>query len=106
MQGPGARGRAGGQAGRGLAWQGSGPGRAVDRPHRHPAPAGACSDCPPPPASPSPTLYHHNHHHQVYMSYIQATEGGGGWPMSCFLTPSLDPFFGGGCGRGCARVCA
>ncbi|KAL4448270.1 hypothetical protein ABPG75_005489 [Micractinium tetrahymenae] len=32
---------------------------------------------------------------KVYMAYIQATEGGGGWPMSCFLTPSLDPFFGG-----------
>lgn len=37
---------------------------------------------------------------QVYMAYIQATEGGGGWPMSCFLTPSLDPFFGGARWRG------
>lgn len=26
---------------------------------------------------------------------VQATQGGGGWPMSCFLTPSLEPFFGG-----------
>jgi hypothetical protein len=29
------------------------------------------------------------------MTYVQATQGGGGWPMSCFLTPSLEPFFGG-----------
>ena len=29
------------------------------------------------------------------MTYIQATQGGGGWPMSCFLTPTLEPFFGG-----------
>ncbi|KAI3426373.1 hypothetical protein D9Q98_008745 [Chlorella vulgaris] len=32
---------------------------------------------------------------KVYMTYVQATQGGGGWPMSCFLTPSLEPFFGG-----------
>lgn len=24
---------------------------------------------------------------KVYMTYVQATQGGGGWPMSCFLTP-------------------
>jgi uncharacterized protein YyaL (SSP411 family) len=32
---------------------------------------------------------------RVYMSFIQATTGGGGWPMSVFLTPSLEPFLGG-----------
>ena len=32
---------------------------------------------------------------RVYMSYIQATSGSGGWPMSVFLTPDLQPFFGG-----------
>ena len=32
---------------------------------------------------------------KVYMSFIQATSGGGGWPMSVFLTPSLKPVFGG-----------
>ncbi len=32
---------------------------------------------------------------QVYMNYVQATTGGGGWPMSVFLTPELQPFFGG-----------
>jgi uncharacterized protein YyaL (SSP411 family) len=31
----------------------------------------------------------------VYMSYIQATTGGGGWPMSVWLTPDLKPFAGG-----------
>ncbi len=25
----------------------------------------------------------------------QATSGGGGWPMSVFLTPDLQPFLGG-----------
>jgi len=25
---------------------------------------------------------------KVYMTYVQATQGGGGWPMSCFLTPT------------------
>lgn len=24
---------------------------------------------------------------KVYMTYVTATQGGGGWPMSCFLTP-------------------
>jgi uncharacterized protein YyaL (SSP411 family) len=32
---------------------------------------------------------------KTYMTYIQATQGGGGWPMSVFLTPDLHPFFGG-----------
>ncbi len=32
---------------------------------------------------------------RIYMTYVQATTGSGGWPMSVFLTPSLEPFFGG-----------
>ncbi|WWD20961.1 hypothetical protein CI109_105439 [Kwoniella shandongensis] len=32
---------------------------------------------------------------RVYMSYLQASSGGGGWPMSIFMTPSLEPFFAG-----------
>lgn len=33
---------------------------------------------------------------RVYMTFVQATNNGqGGWPMSVFLTPSLQPFFGG-----------
>ncbi len=32
---------------------------------------------------------------QVYMTFVQATTGRGGWPMSVFLTPELKPFFGG-----------
>lgn len=31
----------------------------------------------------------------TYMTYVQAASGGGGWPMSVFLTPELKPFFGG-----------
>jgi uncharacterized protein len=31
----------------------------------------------------------------VYMAAVQAMTGSGGWPMSVFLTPNLDPFFGG-----------
>src|SRR3954465_1945712 len=31
----------------------------------------------------------------VYMTFVQATTGGGGWPMSVWLTPDLQPFFGG-----------
>jgi hypothetical protein len=30
----------------------------------------------------------------VYMEAVQMLSGGGGWPMSVFLTPSLQPFFG------------
>ncbi|XP_075725732.1 spermatogenesis-associated protein 20 isoform X2 [Rhipicephalus microplus] len=32
---------------------------------------------------------------RVYMTYIQATSGGGGWPMSIWLTPDLKPVVGG-----------
>ncbi len=32
---------------------------------------------------------------RVYMTYVQAATGGGGWPMSVFLTPDLKPFMGG-----------
>jgi uncharacterized protein len=32
---------------------------------------------------------------RIYMLFVQATQGGGGWPMSVFLTPELKPFFGG-----------
>jgi uncharacterized protein YyaL (SSP411 family) len=32
---------------------------------------------------------------QVYMAFVQATTGHGGWPMSVWLTPDLRPFFGG-----------
>jgi uncharacterized protein len=32
---------------------------------------------------------------RIYMTFVQATTGGGGWPMSVFLTPDLKPFFGG-----------
>jgi uncharacterized protein len=32
---------------------------------------------------------------RVYMTFIQATTGSGGWPMSVWLTPSLEPFYGG-----------
>jgi uncharacterized protein len=32
---------------------------------------------------------------RIYMTFVQATTGGGGWPMSVFLTPDLEPFFGG-----------
>lgn len=32
---------------------------------------------------------------RVYMAFVQATTGGGGWPMSVWLTPEGSPFFGG-----------
>ena len=32
---------------------------------------------------------------RVYMTFVQATTGSGGWPMSVWLTPDLQPFFGG-----------
>jgi uncharacterized protein len=32
---------------------------------------------------------------QVYMSAVQSMTGGGGWPMSVFLTPEGRPFYGG-----------
>ena len=31
----------------------------------------------------------------VYMAAVQAMTGSGGWPLSVFLTPDLEPFFGG-----------
>jgi uncharacterized protein YyaL (SSP411 family) len=32
---------------------------------------------------------------RVYMTFVQATTGAGGWPMSVWLTPDQKPFFGG-----------
>jgi uncharacterized protein YyaL (SSP411 family) len=32
---------------------------------------------------------------RIYMTFVQASTGSGGWPMSVFLTPELKPFFGG-----------
>ena len=32
---------------------------------------------------------------QIYMQAVQMMTGHGGWPMSVFLTPELQPFFGG-----------
>jgi uncharacterized protein YyaL (SSP411 family) len=32
---------------------------------------------------------------RIYMTFVQATTGSGGWPMSVWLTPDLKPFFGG-----------
>ncbi|KIH66436.1 splicing factor 3B subunit 10 [Ancylostoma duodenale] len=32
---------------------------------------------------------------KLYMSFIQAMSGAGGWPMTVFLTPDLDPITGG-----------
>ena len=32
---------------------------------------------------------------RVYMLFVQATTGSGGWPMSVWLTPALQPFYGG-----------
>src|SRR5512141_2321795 len=31
---------------------------------------------------------------RVYMLFVQATAGSGGWPMSVWLTPELEPFYG------------
>ncbi len=31
----------------------------------------------------------------IYMQAVMAQTGGGGWPMSVFLTPDLHPFYGG-----------
>jgi len=31
----------------------------------------------------------------LFMKYVQATQGGGGWPMSVFLTPEKHPFYAG-----------
>jgi uncharacterized protein len=32
---------------------------------------------------------------RLYMNFLQASTGGGGWPMSVWLSPDLKPFFGG-----------
>ena len=32
---------------------------------------------------------------KIYMTFVQATTGQGGWPLSVFLTPELKPFYGG-----------
>ncbi|KAF2146063.1 uncharacterized protein K452DRAFT_305049 [Aplosporella prunicola CBS 121167] len=32
---------------------------------------------------------------RIYMNYVQATTGGGGWPLNVFITPELEPIFGG-----------
>ena len=32
---------------------------------------------------------------KIYMTAVQAMSGQGGWPLNCFLTPDLKPFYGG-----------
>jgi uncharacterized protein YyaL (SSP411 family) len=32
---------------------------------------------------------------KIYMTFVQATTGQGGWPLNVFLTPELKPFYGG-----------
>jgi uncharacterized protein YyaL (SSP411 family) len=32
---------------------------------------------------------------RIYMSFVQATTGRGGWPLNVFLTPDRQPFLGG-----------
>ncbi len=32
---------------------------------------------------------------RLYMAFVQATTGSGGWPMSVWLTPNAEPFYGG-----------
>ncbi len=32
---------------------------------------------------------------RLYMTFVQSATGSGGWPMSVFLTPELQPFYGG-----------
>ena len=32
---------------------------------------------------------------KIYMTFVQAATGSGGWPLNVFLTPELKPFFGG-----------
>ena len=36
----------------------------------------------------------------IYMNYVQATTGSGGWPLNVFVTPDLEPVFGGTYWRG------
>ena len=37
---------------------------------------------------------------EIYMSFVTATTGSGGWPLNVFLTPDLQPVFGGTCWPG------
>ncbi len=32
---------------------------------------------------------------KIYMTFVQATTGSGGWPLNVWLTPDLKPFYGG-----------
>jgi len=32
---------------------------------------------------------------RIYMDFVQATTGSGGWPLNVFVTPDLEPVFGG-----------
>ena len=32
---------------------------------------------------------------KIYMTFVQAISGQGGWPLNVFLTPALKPFYGG-----------
>ncbi|HWD20909.1 MAG TPA: thioredoxin domain-containing protein [Verrucomicrobiae bacterium] len=32
---------------------------------------------------------------KIYMTAVQSLTGQGGWPLNCFLTPELKPFYGG-----------
>ncbi|KAF2840327.1 hypothetical protein M501DRAFT_1010460 [Patellaria atrata CBS 101060] len=32
---------------------------------------------------------------RIYMNFVQVTTGSGGWPLNVFLTPDLEPIFGG-----------
>ncbi|KAI9743833.1 MAG: hypothetical protein M1818_002567 [Claussenomyces sp. TS43310] len=32
---------------------------------------------------------------RIYMNFVQATTGSGGWPLNVFVTPTLEPLFGG-----------
>lgn len=32
---------------------------------------------------------------RIYMNFVQATTGSGGWPLNVFVTPELEPVFGG-----------
>jgi uncharacterized protein YyaL (SSP411 family) len=41
----------------------------------------------------------------VYMAAVQTLTGSGGWPMSVFLTPTLEPFFGGTYSRRTPMAC-
>jgi uncharacterized protein YyaL (SSP411 family) len=36
-----------------------------------------------------------DHFISIHFEFLKATEGGGGWPLSVWLTPQLQPFFAG-----------